>query len=40
LGDLVLNLIIMYAPQVGHIESATGLFSKGLDDIFGAMEVF
>jgi hypothetical protein len=32
-GDLVLNVINTYAPQVGHNENTKGEFREGLEDL-------
>jgi exonuclease III len=33
-GDLVLNVISAYAPQVGHNENTNREFREGLEDLF------
>jgi len=38
-GDLVLNVISAYAPQVGHDESAKRQFWDDLDDMVGAVPI-
>ena len=39
-GDLVLNIISAYAPQVGHDESAKRQFWDDLDDMVRAVRSF
>jgi hypothetical protein len=34
-GDLVLNVISAYAPQVGHNENTKREFREGMEDLLG-----